>query len=187
MRLEIHPLTPDRWQDMETLFGEHGAYGGCWCMYWRLPRKDYVRQRGEENRKLFKGIVEKGIVPGLLAYVDENPAAWIALAPRVDYPVMQRSRVIAPVDEQPVWSVSCFYTAKAHRHQGLTVFLLKAAVAYAAQHGARIIEGYPTDPGEKSHVDAYVYTGLASAFIQAGFKEVLRRAEKRPIMRYFVE
>lgn len=185
--VEIHPLTPDRWQDFETLFGTHGAYGGCWCMYWRLPRKDFEALKGDTTRRMLKGIVESGEIPGLLAYVEGKPAGWVALAPRVAYPTLQRSRVSAPVDEQPVWSVSCFYIGKGFRRQGLTVALLKAAVAFAAQNGAKIIEGYPTDPGEKAHVDAYVYTGLFSAFLKAGFVEVMRRAEKRPIMRFYVE
>jgi len=187
MTVEIHPLTPDRWQDFESLFGAHGAYGGCWCMFWRQTRKDFERLKGQENRALFKGLVDGGDMPGLLAYMDGQPAGWAAVAQRAQYPTMQRSRVIAPVDDEPVWSVSCFYIGKKYRRQGLTVALLKAAVRFAAERGARIIEGYPTDPGDKAHVDAYVYTGLASAFIQAGFKEVLRRAEKRPIMRFYVE
>lgn len=187
MTVEIYPLTPERWQDFETLLGPHGAYGGCWCMWWRQMRKDFERLKGEENRKLFKVIVDRGEIPGLLAYVDGKPAGWMALAPRCEYPTMQRSKVMAAVDDQPVWVVSCFYIGKGYRRQGLTVQLLRAGVQFAAGQGAKIIEGYPTDPGEKAHVDAYVYTGLLSAFIRAGFKEVLRRAEKRPIMRYEVE
>jgi len=185
--VEIFPLTPDRWQDFETLFGAHGAYGGCWCMYWRLSHKDFDALRGETTRRMLKGIVESGEVPGLLAFVDGKPAGWVALAPRSAYPTLQRSRVSAPVDDQPVWSVSCFYIARGYRRQGLTVALLKAAIQFAGEHGAKIVEGYPTDPGEKTHVDAYVYTGLASAFLKAGFVEVMRRAEKRPIMRFYVE
>lgn len=187
MNVEIHPLTAERWPHLEALFGPHGAYGGCWCMYWRQSRKEFEACKGDQNRLLFKQLVESGEIPGLLAYVDGRPAGWIALAPRQDYPTLQRSRVIAPVDDQPVWSVSCFYIGRAYRRMGLSVALLKAAVAFAAECGARIVEGYPTDAGGRQHVDAYVYTGLASAFIQAGFKEVLRRTEKRPIMRFFVE
>ena len=28
--LEFYPLTPDRWPDLEALFGPRGAVGGCW-------------------------------------------------------------------------------------------------------------------------------------------------------------
>ena len=58
----------------------------------------------------------------------------------------------------------------------------KAAVEFARQGGARIVEGYPVEPNQEQ-ADAFVYTGLASAFRKAGFKEVLRRSPTRPMMR----
>ncbi|RPI22724.1 MAG: GNAT family N-acetyltransferase [Chloroflexota bacterium] len=185
--LQIHPLTPGRWQDLEALFGPRGAYGGCWCMWWRLTRSQFDQNRGENNRTALKEIVDSGRPPGLLAYLDGKPVAWCALAPREDYSALERSRVLKPVDDQPVWSITCFYVAKSYRRKGLTVSLLKAAVEYAASLGAAIVEGYPTEPRKESAADPYVYTGLASAFRKAGFVEVLRRSETRPIMRYQVK
>jgi len=35
--------------------------------------------------------------------------------------------------------------------------------------------------------DVFAWTGFASAFKKAGFKEVIRRSETRPIMRYVVK
>ncbi len=70
MELEFHPLTPDRWADFESLFGERGACGGCWCMHWRLAHADYERQKGEANKQAMKALVASGEVPGLLAYAD---------------------------------------------------------------------------------------------------------------------
>jgi GNAT superfamily N-acetyltransferase len=83
-----------------------------------------------------------------------------------------------------VWSVVCFFTARSARRQGLTVALLRAAVAYAREHRARIVEGYPVEPSGPNTPDAYAWHGTASAFRQAGFVEVLRRTPTRPIMRY---
>jgi GNAT superfamily N-acetyltransferase len=90
------------------------------------------------------------------------------------------------VDEQPVWSVVCFFVARSQRRKGLTVELLKAAVDYARANGARIVEGYPVEPKAGKAPDIFVYTGLLSAFKQAGFTEILRRSETRPIMRYYL-
>lgn len=183
----IQPLTSERWEDFERLFGPRGATGGCWCMYWRLKRSEYELLKGEGNRQMMKGIVDSGVVPGLLAYVDGKPAAWCSLAPRQDFSTLSRSRILKPVDDQPVWSVVCFFVARGYRRQGLTVQLLQAAVDYARDHGARIVEGYPTQPVEGASPDVFVFTGLASAFEQVGFREVLRRSPTRPIMRYIIE
>ncbi len=184
--LTFHPLTPARWRDLEALFGERGACGGCWCMWWRLKRSEYEKQKGEKNRQAFRKIVNSGQPPGLLAYQDGQAVAWCAVAPRETYPVLERSRVLKRVDDQPVWSVVCLFVARPHRRKGVTVELLKAAVEYARKQGAKIVEGYPVEPKSSKMPDTFVWTGLASAYSKAGFVEVARRSETRPIMRCFV-
>jgi GNAT superfamily N-acetyltransferase len=126
--------------------------------------------------------VAAGAEPGLLAYVDGEPAGWCSLAPREQLPRFLRARTLKPVDDQPVWSVVCFYVGRAFRRMGLQSALLRAAVAYAHDHGARIVEGYPVEPsGEAS--DNYEWTGFVPVFRHAGFVEVARRSERRPVMR----
>ncbi len=180
--LEIYPLTSERWADFAKLFGRNGACAGCWCMWWRIPRAQWERQRGAGNKRAIHRVVSAGPPPGLLAYVDGEPAGWCALAPREDYPNLARSRISKPVDDQPVWSVTCFFVARPFRRRGLTVNLLKAAARFARQHGAKILEGYPKD-SPAAQADAFVYTGLASAFRLAGFAEITRRSPTRPNFR----
>jgi GNAT superfamily N-acetyltransferase len=185
--LEFHPLTPARWSDFEQLFGPRGACGGCWCMWWRLPRAEFERQKGEGNRQAMRALVEAGEVPGLLAYADGVPAGWCAVAPRESYPGLERSRILKPVDETPVWSVACFFVAKEHRNRGITVQLLRAAIEYVRQQGGRVLEGYPVEPRQGRAPAAFVWTGLAAAFREAGFVEVARRSETRPVMRFTIQ
>ncbi|MBC7263698.1 MAG: GNAT family N-acetyltransferase [Chloroflexi bacterium] len=184
--LHFHPLTPERWADLEALFGPRGACGGCWCMWWRLTRSEFEKQKGGGNKQAMKTIVDSGEVPGLLAYADEQPIGWCAVAPRERFPALERSRVLKRVDDQPVWSIVCFFVAKLYRHRGVSAKLLRAAVEYAGENGATIVEGYPVEPKRASMPDAFAYTGLTSAFRKAGFVEVLRRSETRPIMRYYI-
>lgn len=185
--LSIHPLTTETWPDFEKLFGPRGACGGCWCMYWRQTRKDYEAMHGEPNRQAMHSLVNSGLTPGILAYEGGEPVGWCSIAPRGDFPTLDRSHILKPVDAQPVWSVVCFFVSRGQRRKGLTVQMLKAAVEYAASRGAKIIEGYPVEPKEGKAPDVFMYTGLFSAFKQAGFSEVLRRSATRPIMRYIVE
>lgn len=152
-------------------------------MWWRLRRSEYEKKKGEGNKRAFHKIVASGAPTGVLAYAAGKPAAWCAVAPREDYPVLGRSRILQPVDAQPVWSVTCFYIPREFRRTGLTAKLLEAAVKYARKQGARIVEGYPQDPQSGEMVDAFAWTGFASAFKKAGFKEVARGSVGRPIMR----
>jgi len=186
-RIVVRPLTPERWPDLVKLFGERGACGGCWCMWWRLSQAQFSRQKGAGNKRAFKKIVNAGEIPGLLAYVDGQPVGWCALAPREEYPRLERSRILRPVDDQPVWAISCFFIARPYRRQGVSVHLLETAVKHARSHGARIVEGYPHEPASGPWPDAFVWTGTASAFRRAGFVEVARRSHARPIMRYVVK
>ena len=185
--LEFHTLTPDRWPDLAKLFGEHGASGGCWCMWWRLSRSQFMEQRGEGNKRALKSIVDSGNIPGILAYSEDQPIGWCAVGPRETYPTLERSRLLKRVDDKPVWSVVCFFIAKKFRRKGLTVKLLKTAVDYIRKRGGNILEGYPVEPKEGQTPDPFAYTGTASAFRKAGFVEVARRSETRPIMRYVIK
>jgi GNAT superfamily N-acetyltransferase len=185
--LAFRPLAPDRWSDLEQLFGPRGACCGCWCMYWRLLNKQFNEQTGDLNRRNLKAIVDSGAIPGILAYSDGVPVGWVSLAPREEFPRLSRSRILKPVDDQPVWSIVCFFVAKGYRRRGLTIQLLQAAVNFAFTNGAHIVEGYPVEPKGGKSPDPFVYIGLASAFKQAGFTEILRRSDTRPIMRYIIE
>lgn len=178
----FRPLDDATWPDLERLFGERGACAGCWCMAWRLSRAQWERQRGEQNKRALRALVTAHEILGVIAYSDGAPVGWCAIAPREAYPTLERSRTLTRVDATPVWSVTCFFIAKHARRQGLSRALLEAAVEYAAANGARVIEGYPVDPG-KRWPDAFAWTGLVQVFRKAGFEEVARRSPGRPIMR----
>lgn len=185
--LKFYPLTPRRWNDFAELFGPRGACGGCWCMWWRIKRSEFEKKKGAENKRAMKRIVSGGSVPGLLAYSGGKAVAWCSVAPREHFPVLERSRILKRVDDQPAWSVVCFFIPKEHRRKGLSSKLLEAAVDYAARKGAKIVEGYPNEPKKGSTPDVFAWTGFASTFKKAGFTEVARRSATRPFMRYFVK
>jgi GNAT superfamily N-acetyltransferase len=176
----VRPLTPSRWDDLLELFGERGAYSGCWCMFFRRTASEFEagsRNRGARNREEFEALVMRRRIPGLLAYKNGRPVGWS------EFGRLARSPVAKPVDDEPkVWSVVCFYIDRHHRGKGVGTALLRAAVDYAAQRGARIIEGYPVDPHRRMN-NAEAFHGLASMFEAAGFREVVRRSPIRPVMR----
>jgi GNAT superfamily N-acetyltransferase len=185
--LKFYPLTSKRWKDLERLFGPRGACEGCWCMWWRIPRAEFMKNRGQRNKEALKNIVDSGKVPGILAYLQSKPVGWCAVAPRDDYQPLERSRLLKRVDEKPLWSVVCFFVAKEFRHKGITVKLLNAAVDYARKEGGKIVEGYPKEAKKTETRDTFFYTGPVSTFRKAGFVEIARRSESRPIMRYLLE
>jgi len=179
MKIDVRPLTPDLWPHFEDLFGEKGACGGCWCMYWRIGSA-YRKQPSHANRAAFHRIVRKGPPPGLLAFKGELAVGWCQLTPRDALPWLNRTWRLRPVDDVPVWSISCFYIRKGYRKQGITSALIAAAVKEAKKAGAPGLEAYPLDGDLTPSASG---TGYVSTFARAGFEVIARRIPPRPIVR----
>jgi GNAT superfamily N-acetyltransferase len=176
------PLTPERWADFEQLFEPNGNCSGCWCTWWRLSTADFRNFSHEEKKNTTRTLVQSDKVPGLLAFVEGTPAGWVAFGPREEYPRLERSRVLARVDDKPVWCINCFFIDKHYRRQGLMAGLIHAAIEYAHSQGAQLIEAYPVDPHPGSDSGS-LYHGVTSVFVAAGFVEAARRSEYHPLMR----
>jgi GNAT superfamily N-acetyltransferase len=183
MRLTVHPLTPERWPDLEDLFGPLGACNGCWCMYWRIGTA-YRKVPRAQNKDAFRRVVQRGPPPGLLAFDGKLAVGWCQLTPRDALPFIDRVWRLKRVDDVPVWSVSCLYVRKGYRRQGVTSALIAAAVKAARRAKAPALEAYPFDAKLSPSATG---TGYASTFARAGFKVVARRVPPRPIMRHDLE
>lgn len=191
MQLTVHPLTPDRWADLETIFNAGGCSvaRSCWCMFYRQrgaqPALPHGTTRGTFNKSRFKAVVEAGPPPGLIGYGGKGgktPMGWVSLGPRTDYAKLARSPVMKPVDDQPVWSIICFVVPAEYRGQGVAQALLDGAVKYARQQGATLVEAYPVDKPGRAH-DEFMWFGAKGMFDKAEFEEVARRKPQRPVVR----
>jgi GNAT superfamily N-acetyltransferase len=188
-RPDIHPLTPDRWDDLVNLFGlERGANSGCWCMWPRMPGKDFKAMPREARREAFRRIVGTGPPPGLLAYEEGVPVGWVAVGPRPTLARFNAGKTSRPVEgkDEPdparIHAISCFYIRPGHRKRGLMGRLAEAAVDFAKRSGAAAVEVCAIEP-EKHLQWGEGYVGVASVFRPLGFEEVARRSPRRPLMR----
>jgi GNAT superfamily N-acetyltransferase len=179
MALSVQPLTAEHWPALEAVLGPDGARG-CWCMYWRIGRGYRGRTRAQ-NRDDFKAIVTLGPPPGLIAFDDGTPVGWCQVGPRAALPVLAREWRLAPVDDAPVWALSCLYVRKGWRRRGINGLLIEAALDAARAAGAPALEAYPFD---RELSPSATGTGFASTFAKLGFVVVARRIPARPIMRF---
>ena len=181
--LVFYPLTPPLMDDLGTVFrGNWGA--GCWCMYPRLtsaqmrvlPGSGPLNQR---RRDAMTALTRRAIAPGLLAYDGNDPVGWIAVASRRELARIDNSRATPPVDAEEVWVIPCITVRKTARGRGIAVALIRAAVAYAIENGAAIVEAYPRAGAEHTN-DDNVYFGTEPLFRRAGFRVVRQPMENRP-------
>jgi GNAT superfamily N-acetyltransferase len=177
----FHPVTGERLKDMACFSEQHGKFRYCSCMRWRMRSTDFSRSTKENRVAALEQLVLDDKPIGVLAYKDGEPIGWCSVAPRESYHGLERHRALARIDDQPVWAVVCFFIDRRFRRRGLTLVLLKAAVAYARSQGAEIVEGYPVLPGSPS----YTYMGSLSTFHSAGFRDVTPPGAPRSFMRCF--
>lgn len=190
--IEVVPATAERWDDLEALFGRSGAAGGCWCMFWRLDRANFKKMKGEGTRGVLKAMTLNNEVPGVLAYDGSRAVGWCSIGPREDFAALENSRLLKRIDDQPVWSIVCFFVSKDYRGQGVSRALLAGAVQYALSKGAAIVESYPIDLQSEllagQRLTGYSgYMGIASVFRSLGFVECARVSGTQRIMRYTAE
>lgn len=186
--IRIEPLTDERFDDVASLFRQGGDPKWCWCAYFRARGLDWSNSSPRSNRDRLRRLAANDPAPGLIAYRGDEPIGWVGLGPRTGFDRLAHSKVLAPVDDKPVWSIVCFVVARPHRGQGIARALLHAAVDYARDHGATLLEGYPVDVGAGRRGASSVYTGTLGMFEGAGFREVARRqwnrsSPIRPIVR----
>lgn len=155
-------------------------------MTWRLKQSQYEKQKGLGNKRSLKKLVSRKMPIGILAFINDQPIGWCSLAPREHFVRLENSRILKRVDDTPVWSIVCFFISKTSRNKGLSVKLIKSAIEYARVNGAKTIEAYPVEPKKIPMPEVFAFTGLASAFRKAGFKEVARNSATRPIVRYTI-
>jgi GNAT superfamily N-acetyltransferase len=184
--LTFEPLTKANWQKFEQLFGEKGACGNCWCMYYRLSKSEFNEGKIDNgNKDKMKDLVWENKPTGILVLYEARAIAWCALAPREDFSKLSRSRVHKPIDDKPVWSIPCFFVHKDFRRCGISVEMLKALISYAKKEKIEILEAYPTIPTTEKLPDSFAWIGLYNSFKQAGFTIVDHTSRNRPMVRYY--
>ena len=172
--LEIHEVDADRWHDFERLFEAKGSPKYCWCMAWRATSEEAKRASNAGRKNAMAARIKAGTPVGLLGYIEGEPAAWCSIAPRDTY----RRLVSDGSSDEGIWSVACFFVRRQFRGEGITKKMLAAALDYAREHGARIVESYPVDEDSPS----YRFMGFVPLFEEAGFEETGREGTRRHVM-----
>jgi GNAT superfamily N-acetyltransferase len=172
IKITVVPATPEQWADVQTLLGGDGDRG-CWCQYWRQTSSDFSKLGPGGGRRALREQLDAGIAPGVIAYIDDEPAGWCGFGPRAEMGRLVRSRTIPLIDDLPVWSIFCFKVRVGYRRRGVATALLQGAIDYARAHGAPGLEAYPIDPAGQRLDVAFSYVGFTQMFEAAGFEQVV--------------
>jgi GNAT superfamily N-acetyltransferase len=192
--LRIVPANEASWDDLRDVFGTRDYCGRCRCQRFKVVGWVWRDTTQEQRDAMLReqtacGDSDAEDTSGLVAYVDGEPAGWVAVEPRTAYPKLRTSRVPwSGRDEDKgddgIWAVTCFVVRKGYRGRGLTYLLARATVDFARERGARALEAYPmiTQPG-KEITWGEVHVGARQVFEDAGFEEVSHPTVRRVVMR----
>jgi GNAT superfamily N-acetyltransferase len=187
-RITFEPLTVKNWHSFVDLFGNKGACGNCWCMYYRLKKMEFIEGKSDDgNKRAMQDIVRAGRPAGVLGFYEGQAIGWCAFAPREDFIKLENSRIHKRIDNKAVWSIPCFFVHKSFRRLGVSVAMLKGVISYAREKGIRIIEAYPTIPTQDKLPDSFAWIGLFKSFERAGFEIADRKSVNRPMVRFYVK
>lgn len=179
--------TPTEWDDVQRALTGAGDGASCQCIWPVLRDKDWNKTTKDQRVGILHDEITTGPPPGIVAYIDGEAAGWIRIGPRPAQARLGHTRTIVaatqePLDDAEVWAVSCFSVRRDHRGQGLNGALLAAAVDYARESGARIIEGYPVDTSAVRVSSNDLFHGALSTFLAAGFSVVGELRSGRPLV-----
>lgn len=187
-RVSVEAASADRFADVQHALAGGGDGASCQCQWWTLTNAQFSATGVDDRRRMLHDEIDVDPPPGLVAYVEGAAAGWVRVGPRVRQPRLERTRAFASVSEQPwddesVWAVTCFVVRKERRREGLNAALLEAAIPFARDGGARILEAYPIDPeADRRHTANSLFHGVLSTFLAAGFREVGRSRPDRVVV-----
>jgi GNAT superfamily N-acetyltransferase len=182
-KIKFEPLSSSNWPQFEELMGEKGGWGGCWCMWFRLSKKEFDANKFAGNKNLIKKIVKTGKPTGLIASIDKQPVGWIAFAPREDYIRIENSRSLKRIDEKPVWAITCFFIKKEFRKQGFSTRLIRGVIEYARKEKIKTLEAYPVIPYSDKAPASFLWTGILSSFLENNFTIVQMNGKTKAMVR----
>lgn len=174
-KLKVKPVDKKTWKDFEALFESKGAPSWCWCMVWRMTKEELKNNHSADRKKYIKKRVTAKIPIGLLGYAGTEPVAWCSIAPRDSH---LRLGGDDSLEDEDVWSITCFFIKKEYREQGLVPQLIEHARKYAKKNGAKYIEAYPVKPSSPS----YRFMGFTKTFEKADFEFVKKAGTRRNVM-----
>jgi GNAT superfamily N-acetyltransferase len=191
--VRIVPANEASWDDLQAVFGTRGPAARCQCQRYKLrPREAFRNFPVEERAARLRAQTDSGhpdaeATAGLVAYLEDEPVGWCAVEPRTAYDGLLRNNRVPwegrdeDKADAAVWAVTCIFTRAGFRKRGVSRALVRAAVDFARDRGARALEGYPITT--KDVIVEELGVGTEGVFAAAGFSEVSRPTKRRMVMR----
>lgn len=169
-QLTVRALGPETWDAFAALAERHnGVWGGCWCTYFHTMHDEKTFE-ADSNRDLKHRLVTEGHAHAALVFDGDLAVGWLEYGTPVELPnINHRKEYEAGMDRPPDYRLTCFFTDRNYRRQGVSAVALRGALDLIAASGGGVVEAYPQDTAGKKITASFLYNGTRSLFEQAGF------------------
>ena len=167
--LRVCALDADTWPAFARLVqANNGVWGGCWCMGFHV--KLGKGRTAAQNRADKEARAREDRTHAALVFEGDECLGWCQFGSPDELPeIKSKRRYEAGLTALPDWRITCFFTGKGHRGQGVADAALGGALAQIARRGGGTVEGYPEETDDRKVSGSFLHTGPMAAFENHGF------------------
>ena len=182
-QLTVRALGPETWDAFAALAERHnGVWGGCWCTYFQTMHNEKTFD-ASSNREVKHRLVQEGRAHAALVFDGELAVGWLEYGTPTELPnINHRKEYEAGLDRLPDYRMTCFFTDRNYRRQGVSAVALRGALDLIAAAGGGVVEAYPQDTAGKKITASFLYNGTRSLFEQAGFTHQRPKGKNHCVM-----
>ncbi|CAN5477347.1 GNAT family N-acetyltransferase [soil metagenome] len=185
-RFRTEQLDAGTWPDFAHLVeANNGVWGGCWCM--GFHEEGVGKVPAEENRARKERRVREGRAHASLVYDRDTCVGWCQYGEPDELPrIKNRRAYLKELDELPDRRITCFFSGRGHRGQGIGSAALVGALEQIAELGGGTVESYPEDVEGRSTSSSFLHNGTLAMFERQGFQRVRLIGKTRWVVRKVV-
>lgn len=180
--IETAPFLPGEPRHVDGLVALFGAASSpCYCRYWHFTgdknawlERCYA-ESGRNEAELREAAAQRSEeASGVVALEGQQLVGWAKVAPHGVTQKFYEQRyyrglpVLRERSTEGLYIIGCLLVHPEHRGKRVGHALVKRAVEYARDRGAKVLEAFPRRTAERVP-DEQHWMGIESAFVEAGF------------------
>ena len=179
------PLDTSTWDAFARLLDKHHGAGfgsGCWCT-WFHPTTE-TSDNTETGRACKERLVQARKAHAALVFDGDDAVGWCQFGPPSELPrIFHRKEYEAGLVALPDYRITCIFSDRNHRRDGVATAALGGALDLIAGAGGGVVEAYPQDTAGKKVPATFLYSGTRSMFENAGFGYERPKGKNHCVMR----
>lgn len=183
----VRALDESTWDAFAELVERNGGvFGGCWCMgHHAMDNGESYRGKRYDKRAKKEELVRSGRAHAALVFdADGMAQGWAKYGTLSELPIIEHSRRAYDQDPppRPDWRITCYYTDRRHRRQGIGRAALEGSLDLIAAAGGGLVEALPEVTAGRDAPGRFLFEMAVELYEEYGFQRVRRIGEHRWIV-----